>query len=266
MENNLQVANINGVNCYEKDGTAYLDIEAVARGLGFTQKKHGVEYVKWERVNSYLNELGFSPLVGKGDYIPENIFYRLAMKAKNETAEKFQALVADKIIPTIRKTGGYVANDELFISTYLPTADEATKLMFRTTLSTVRRLNEEKANLLQTVSAKNQQILEMQPKVRYYDIILQSASTMPVSQIAKDYGMSAKEFNKTLHELGIQYKQGNIWLLYQKYAQFGYTQSKTFTVNDKYDTKLHTYWTQKGRLFLYDLLKNNGILPLIERE
>ena len=133
-------------------------------------------------------------------------------------------------------------------------------------LQAYKKERQEKLALQQEVAIKDQQILEMQPKIRYYDIILQSASTMPVSQIAKDYGMSAKEFNKTLHELGVQYKQGNIWLLYQKYAQFGYTQSKTFAVNDKYDTKLHTYWTQKGRLFLYDLLKNNGILPLIERE
>lgn len=82
----------------EKDGVAYLNLETVARGLGFTDNKNGVEYVKWERVKGYLEELKFSPLVGKDDYIPENIFYRLAMKAKNETAEKFQTLIADEVI------------------------------------------------------------------------------------------------------------------------------------------------------------------------
>lgn len=105
----FSIMTIGGVECYEKDGTAYLKLETVARGLGFTQEKNGIEYVKWERVNDYLLDLGFSPEVGKESYIPENIFYRLAMKAKNETAEKFQALVADEIIPSIRKTGGYQA-------------------------------------------------------------------------------------------------------------------------------------------------------------
>ena len=102
-----EIMNIQGIDCYEENGVAYLKLETVARGLGFTQEKNGVEYVKWERVNGYLAELGFSPEVGKGAYIPENIFYRLAMKAKNETAEQFQALIADEVIPQIRKTGGY---------------------------------------------------------------------------------------------------------------------------------------------------------------
>ena len=103
-----EIMNIGGVDCYEKDGTAYLKLETVARGLGFTRPADsGNEVVRWERVNKYLEEIGFMPTSGHGGFIPENIFYRLAMKAKNETAEKFQALVADEIIPSIRKTGAY---------------------------------------------------------------------------------------------------------------------------------------------------------------
>lgn len=112
--NELQISNIDGIECYEKDGTAYLKLETVARGLGFTREKNGTEYVMWDRVMKYLTEIGFHTCAENGiptcrhsDYIPENIFYRLAMKAKNETAEKFQAKVADEIIPSIRKTGGY---------------------------------------------------------------------------------------------------------------------------------------------------------------
>ena len=105
--NELQILNIDGVECYEKDGTAYLKLEAVARGLGFTETKNGKEYVMWRRVDWYLSELGFGTSAERPDFIPENIFYRLAMKAKNEVAEKFQAKVADEIIPSIRKTGGY---------------------------------------------------------------------------------------------------------------------------------------------------------------
>ena len=112
--NELQILNVDGIECYEKDGTAYLKLETVARGLGFTREKNGTEYVMWDRVMKYLTEIGFHTCVENGiptcrhsDYIPENIFYRLAMKAKNETAEKFQAEVADEIIPSVRKTGGY---------------------------------------------------------------------------------------------------------------------------------------------------------------
>lgn len=151
--NENSIISISGVECYEKDGTAYLKLETAARGLGFTRTAaSGNEVVRWETVRKYLEELGVptswhgdSPQVGKDglpEFIPENIFYRLAMKAKNETAEKFQAKVADEIIPTIRKTGGYIGNDELFITTYLPYADEETKVLFRTTLLTVRKQNE----------------------------------------------------------------------------------------------------------------------------
>ena len=104
---NLTPVLISGVSCYEQDGTAYLKLEDVARGLGFTQTKNGLEYIRWDRVESYLADFGFPHKWGKDDFIPENVFYRLAMKANNPVAEKFQALVADEIIPSIRKTGSY---------------------------------------------------------------------------------------------------------------------------------------------------------------
>ncbi|WP_369795776.1 phage antirepressor KilAC domain-containing protein [Anoxybacillus sp. KU2-6(11)] len=106
----------------------------------------------------------------------------------------------------------------------------------------------------------------MQPKATYYDLILQNKSLISISKIAKDYGMSAMKMNQLLHQLGIQYKQGDCWLLYSKYQDKGYTQSKTHTI-DSETSKMHTYWTQKGRLFIYEMLKNKlGILPLIERD
>ena len=103
-----EIMNIQGIPCYEKDGVAYLNLETVARGLGFTDNKNGVEYVRWNVVRAYLADLKFSQEVAKDTYIPENIFYRLAMKAKNETAEKFQTLIADEVVPAIRKHGGYL--------------------------------------------------------------------------------------------------------------------------------------------------------------
>ncbi len=115
--NELQVINISGIDCYEKDGVAYLKLEAVARGLGFTQTqvKNGKEYVsvRWETVFRYLDEIGFPNKLGKDDFIPENVFYRLAMKAKNETAERFQAKIADEVVPSIRKHGAYMTDDTI---------------------------------------------------------------------------------------------------------------------------------------------------------
>ena len=106
---------ISGVRGYEEDGVAYLHIEDSARGLGFTTKVNDTEYVRWPRVDEYLGDFGFLPQVANEEnphdyYIPENIFYRLCMKAKNDVAEAFQAKVADEIIPSIRKTGSYSVN------------------------------------------------------------------------------------------------------------------------------------------------------------
>lgn len=124
-------------------------------------------------------------------------------------------------------------------------------------------------SLIATAAEQAQQIDEMKPKARYYDIVLNSAGVMPISTIAKDYGKSAIWLNKWLHEHGVQFKQGDMWLLYQKYADRGYVQSKTYTVdngNGNTIAKPRTCWTQKGRLFIYDLLKSEGILPLIEQD
>lgn len=127
-------------------------------------------------------------------------------------------------------------------------------------------LAEKNEYLLLENAQKNQMINELQPKASYYDLVLQNKSLLSISKIAKDYGMSGTKMNKLLHELGIQFKQGDCWLLYQKYADKGYTQSKTHAI-DSDKSKLHTYWTQKGRLFIYETLKNKkGILPIIERE
>ena len=128
-------------------------------------------------------------------------------------------------------------------------------------------LQQQNTELTDTVAVQKQQILEMQPKASYYDIVLDCKDLISTSAIAKDYGKSAVWMNCYLHEKGVQFKQGEIWLLYQKYAEKGYTSTKTHSYlgNDgETHTKPHTYWTQKGRLFLYELMKSDGILPLME--
>ena len=126
----------------------------------------------------------------------------------------------------------------------------------------------ENTQLLEENCEQAERIKKMLPKASYYDYVLSAEGLMPISTIAKDYGKSAVWLNKWLHEQGVQYKQGQVWLLYQKYAGMGYVKSKTFTVSDENgdpNAKLHTCWTQKGRLFIYELLKAHGILPLMEQ-
>lgn len=188
-------------------------------------------------------------------FIPEGDLYRLIVNSKLPSAEKFEQWVFDEVLPSVRKHGLY-AKEELLNNPDL-------------FISALQELKAEKARtkLLELENAQKKQIIsELQPKASYYDLILQNKSLLPISKIAKDYGMSGKAFNKMLHDLGIQFKQGNTWLLYQQYANQGYTQSKTYAI-DADRSAMHTYWTQKGRLFLYDLLKNRkNLFPVIERK
>lgn len=173
--NELQIENISGVDCYEKDGTAYLKLEAVARGLGFTttQTVKGTEYtnVRWSRVDEYLKEIGFATCGKRPDFIPENIFYRLAMKAKNETAERFQALVADEIIPSIRRNGMY-ATDKV-IDQILDNPDFGIELL--------TKLKEEKARN-KALEEENQR---MRPKEIFADAVSVSDTSILIGELAK---------------------------------------------------------------------------------
>nr|WP_288829813.1 phage antirepressor KilAC domain-containing protein [uncultured Clostridium sp.] len=125
------------------------------------------------------------------------------------------------------------------------------------------------AELVCIIAIQNQQITEMKPKASYYDVVLNCKDLVAISVIAKDYGWSANRMNRYLSENGVQYKQGKIWLLYQKYAEKGYTSTKTFSTPGS-DGDLHnhdhTYWTQAGRLFIYGMLKAEGIVPSMEQE
>ena len=188
--NELQILNVDGIECYEKDGTAYLKLETVARGLGFTREKNGTEYVMWDRVMKYLTEIGFHTCAENGiptcrhsDYIPENIFYRLAMKAKNETAEKFQAKVADEIIPSIRKHGLYATDN--VIDQILDNPDFGIELLTKLKEERAARVEAERKNA----------------------ILMHVNKTYTMTEIAKELGMkSAIQLNKLLAEKKIQYQ------------------------------------------------------------
>lgn len=133
---------------------------------------------------------------------------------------------------------------------------------------TIAKLKDSVKSLSTEVNMKNQIIGELKPKADYYDEILNNPGLVTITQIAKDYGMSGKRMNEVLHDLGIQYKQSDQWLLYSKYHGMGYTHSKTVDIvrsDGRPDVKMNTKWSQKGRIFLYETLKENGILPVIEQ-
>lgn len=134
---------------------------------------------------------------------------------------------------------------------------------------TIAKLKDSVKSLSTEISVKNQIIGELKPKADYYDEILKNPGLVTITQIAKDYGMSGKKMNEILHDIGIQYKQSGQWLLYSKYHCMGYTHSETVDItrsDGRPDVKMNTKWSQKGRIFLYDKLKENGILPVIEQE
>ena len=224
--------------------------------LGYSNPQKAIrDHVDFE--DKTVNEL-FTVNGTKGTLINESGLYSLILSSKLPSAKRFKRWVTSEVLPAIRKHGLY-AVDEV-----LETPD-----MLISALTELKAEREKSKALNETVAIQSQQIAEMQPKASYYDLVLNSKDTVSATVIGKDYGWSAKKLNDYLHEKGVQYKQGRIWLLYQKYAEMGYTSTKTHSyLGDKGEThtSVHTYWTQKGRLFIYDLLKNDGILPLIERE
>lgn len=190
-------------------------------------------------------------------FISEGNVYRLIVRSKLPSAERFEHWVFDEVLPSLRKHGAY-AKEELL---------EDPDLF----IEVLKELKDERENTkrLEIENLKQKQIIgELKPKSDYTDKILKSTSLLSINQIAKDYGMSAIQMNRILHELVIQYKQGKQWFLYSKYHDKGYTHSETFFVQNtdgSMEIKMITKGTQKGRLFLYQKLKSEGFIPTIER-
>lgn len=249
FENNLFELAVKSEN-----GEILFDIETVAKSLGFTEFKNNKEYVRWRTVNGYLKKY-VSQHLAKGDFVPEAMVYKLAFKANNVLAEKFQDWIAAEVLPSIRKHGAYMTPER--IEEVLTDPDTIIQLA-----TTLKREREHRL-------IAEQQVMELKPKADYYDNILLNKGLVTITTIAKNYGYSANKFNELIHKLGVQYKQGKTWLLYQKHATSGYTHSEPFAYTDKEgkdQVTMNTKWTQKGHIFLYNLLKENEIIPMIEQK
>lgn len=193
-------------------------------------------------------------------FIYESDLYRLITSSKLPAAQQFETWVFDEVLPSIRRHGMY-ATDRLIEE--IRTNPHAIMAMLQAYIEEKERSEK----LLADNYQQAQLLLEARPKVTYYDMVLQSDSLLTTTEIAKDYGMSARKLNQLLHELGVQFKQSGRWFLYAAHAESGLAQSKTFVVAEETGkTATHLYWTQKGRLFIYETLKHEcGLLPVIEQ-
>lgn len=250
MNNDIQIINVNGIDCYEKDGTAYLKLETVAKGLGFlkTETKNGVAYtsIRWERVFGFLDEIGFDHLWAKDSYIPESVFYRLAMKAKNDVAEAFQAKIAEEVIPSIRKHGAYMTQEKLQEVLCNPDA------LFQIVSALKEESDKRKALEIQN-SALAVDLAIAQPKADYFDDCMARGGLMNFRDTAKLLGMRQKEFIDNLLRDSYLYrdKRGRL-LPYQK-RNNGYLEVKEAFNNSSDWNGVQTLVTPKGREFFRSL-------------
>ena len=240
------------------EGEPYFVAKDVTGILGYANASKAIsDHVEEE---DKLNNESLSSLGQRGGWlINESGLYSLILSSKMPNAKRFKRWVTSEVLPTIRRHGLYAMDEVLANPDILLNA-----------LLELKAERERNSSLQAMVAVQSQQMIEMPPKVSYYDVVLNCKDLVAISVIAKDYGWSATKLNQYLQQKGIQYKQGGkIWLLYQKYAEKGYTSTKTHSYpgsDGSTHTKVHTYWTQRGRLFIYDLLKADGILPLVEQE
>ena len=260
MDNNIQIFNNEELGTIRIVGTSdapQFCLSDICKILGL-QAAAVTRRLEKDVISSHtlLTSGGYQVL----NFVTEDGLYDVILDSRKPEAKRFRKWVTSEVLPTIRKHGAYMTKDTLERAI----AEPDVLIQLATTMK------EEKAKRLeaeQQCEAQKQIIGEMEKKVSYIDLILSSTSTMTITQIAQDYGMSGQKMNKLLHKLHIQYKVSDQWILYAEYKDKCYVSSETihFITNEGVPcTTLNTKWTQKGRLFLYDILKKEGILPKME--
>lgn len=229
---------------------------------GVTSIKVGVQTGKKKDGTPSIQEMDVT-------FINEQNLYKVIMRSDKPQAEAFQDWVCGDVLPSIRKTGGYIGNvesmsDEEIMAKALVVAQ---KTIERKSIEN-KVLKEENVRL----ESENVQLAlenqELRHDKNYLDLIMRSKALLTISQIAQDYGMSGKAMNKILADMGIQYSLNGQWILYAKYKDKGFVSSRAIDIvraDGRPDIVLHTEWTQTGRKFLYEELKKKGIIPMLER-
>ena len=209
------------------------------------------------------------------NFVNEDGLYDVILDSRKPEAKAFRKWVTSEVLPTIRKHGAYMTNDA--IERALTEPDFLIQLATSIKEERSKRLaveavcEEQRKQICQLgsqVDDLQSEVSVMKDKVSYLDVILATKNSVLVTQIAQDYGESAILFNRRLNRMGIQYSRGKQWILYGPYKDCGYVTSETYVIKHKdghEDVHMNTKWTQKGRRFLYDILKREGILPVIER-
>lgn len=247
------------IRTIEENGKPLFCGSDVAKALGYAKPQNAVAaHCKSVTLKQGNDNLGRPQQMS---FITESDIYRLVFSSKMPNAERFTDWVTEEVLPTILKYGMYATDN--VISEIMANPEYGIRLL--TELKNERGMRK----ALETENALHKQIIgELQPKANYVDHILNNKGLVTITQIAKDYGMSGKAMNKLLALEEIQFKQSGQWLLYSKYHDKGYTHSKTIEIvrsDGRPDVVMETKFTQKGRLFLYELLKAKNIVPIIEQ-
>ena len=246
------------IRVLEIDGKIYFPATKCAEILGYQNPKDAIlRHCKKDGVVNHdlIDRLGRNQSV---KFISEGNLYRLIAKSKLPSAQKFESWVFDEVLPEVRKKGIRTPAD-LFEEII------ANPMYFSDVLRNLANEKNARLKAEETVKLQSQTIAELQPKASYYDEILSSPNPISISEIAQDYGMSGQRLNRILQFYGVQYylERSQCWLLHSKYLGFGYTKIVPDHADKTYK-KQHMYWTQKGRLFLYDFLKKHHIYPANE--
>ena len=263
--NHPQFGSINTVET--ENGKVLFRANDVAKALGYVETAKAVRtHCKGVSVldTPYENQLG-TIVMQPTKYISEADVYRLVMRSKLPEAEKFQDWVCEEVLPSIRKHGGYLTDAALqrvvTEPDFLIGLANAIKEERKNRLEVEAKYEEQK----QLIGKQQEQIEELGKRTSYVELVLQCKGLLDITQIAQDYGMSGRKMNTILHEKGIQYKDNKQWILYAAYKDKGYVHSATLSLESG-KSVMRTQWTQKGRMFIYEKLKADGILPVMERE
>lgn len=239
------------VRTIERDGELWFVGKDVAEILGYANPSKALaDHVDEE---DKLNNESLSSLGQRGGWIiNESGLYSLILSSKLPTAKQFKKWVTSEVLPSIRKTGAYSLPQD-YPSALRALAD-----------------SEEKRLMLQAENEhQKQMIADFEPVRQYVDAILSSDGTMATTQIAADYDISARTLNRILYDEGIQHNVNGQWILYRKHMGKGYTKSDTIHIthtDGRPDTRLHTKWTQKGRLMIHEILTRRGIWAVMDRD